>query len=271
MARGGLGGAYILATCQNQKPDNRDNTVRSGPDTMFPQPHPNVRFPQAGPALQGLGVAGTRPGGQWADTENPWPRGLVRQVSPEDRRGQVSKHECLLCACESENLLGQMCSSLAQSSRLGAGVLAGVTVRRGAAQGAVGRSRPGPSVNLALCLAYSRCSINASSDLFPPVPFSLSNLPSPAGFCLSIVRTTVHPVPKPRATSPSGRLSSPSRPSHPRGLPCLTCQPSWPSGYLPPCQRLHPVLHRLTAYAVPRALPKCPSRQACLALSCTMS
>lgn len=49
------------------------------------------KFPQAMSAFQGLRVGA-------AQTEKPWPRGVVRQVSPEGRRGRVSVCECMLRA-----------------------------------------------------------------------------------------------------------------------------------------------------------------------------
>lgn len=49
------------------------------------------KFPQVMSAFQGLRVDA-------AQTEKPWPRGMVRQVSPEGRRGRVSICECVLRA-----------------------------------------------------------------------------------------------------------------------------------------------------------------------------
>lgn len=139
-------------------------------------------------------------------------------------------------------------------------------------------------MNPAQCLAYSRCSINASPYLFPPVSFPsfetttscriLSHQSSAplSTSCLGpvpqlLLDTCSSPPPHPAHPSPAKSACQPSRPSSP-GPPSQHCLSSIPSAILrsapvaPITLRVKSKLNKVARVAFPPAchsqLPPCP-------------
>lgn len=211
-------------------------------------------------------MAGTRPPGQWADTDKPWPRGQVRQVSSE--AGEPRSADMSACPLPPGSIIHLTPQEpWPQGGPAGPDVFLSIWAEHGARRGGHGEgvwvvnrgpARPAPPVRVPTVGTGPRCwgtecgphrdsqpclqvepntllswtaRVNVAQGLAcssRSVSTCSSLFPPDFSFFSCGTFVSVYPVP-----SPVPRLLLATTPCLP-GLPHLACQPSWQPHDLPP-------------------------------------